>query len=72
MNELFAEAETELAEASTELATTEAELAEQRRREEEERRRREEERLRQAALARAAAGPAGGISLDLTPGFICP
>jgi len=62
LNELFAEAET----------TTEEELAEQRRREEEERRRQEEERLRQEALARAAAGPAAGISLSLTPGFICP
>jgi len=72
LNELFAEAETQLAEANTLLATTEEELAEQRRREEEERRRQEEERLRQEALARAAAGPAAGISLSLTPGFICP
>ena len=72
MNELFAEAESELASASTELAATEAELAEQRRREEEERRRREEERLRLEALARAAEGPAAGIPLSLTPGFICP
>jgi len=72
LNELFAEAETQLAEANTLLATTEDELAEQRRREEEERRRQEEERLRQEALARAAAGPAAGIPLSLTPGFICP
>jgi len=76
MSELFAEAETELAAADESLAGTEAELAEQRRREEEERRRleaeREAERLRQAALARAQTGAAGGIPLDLTPGFICP
>ncbi|MCB2223850.1 MAG: M23 family metallopeptidase [Actinobacteria bacterium] len=72
MNELFAEAEADLAEAEQVLASTEADLAEQRRREEEERRRREEERRRLAALAAAQAGPAGGISLDLTPGFICP
>lgn len=72
MNELFAEASAELAQADSLLASTEADLAEQRRREEEERRRREEEKLRQEALARAAAGPAAGISLDLTPGFICP
>jgi murein DD-endopeptidase MepM/ murein hydrolase activator NlpD len=72
MNELFDEAETSLAEAETNLAATEAELAEQRRREEEERRRQEEERRRQAALVSAQAGPAGGISLELTPGFICP
>ncbi len=72
MNELFAEAETQLAQAESTLAGTEAELAEQRRREEEERQRREAERLRQEELARAAAGPAGGIALSLTPGFICP
>ena len=72
MNELFAEAETDLAEANTLLASTEADLAEQRHREEEERRRREEERLRQEALARAMVGPAAGIPLSLTPGFICP
>lgn len=72
MNELFAEAESELAQANTLLASTEAELAEQRRREEEERKRREAERLRLEALARAAAGPAAGIPLSLTPGFICP
>ncbi|MBU1227278.1 MAG: M23 family metallopeptidase [Actinobacteria bacterium] len=72
MNELFAEAEAQLAQADSVLASTEAELAEQRRREEEERRRQEEERLRLEAIARAAAGPAGGIALSLTPGFICP
>jgi len=72
MNELFADAETQLAEANVLLASTEADLAEQRRREAEARRRREEERLRQEALARAEAGPAAGIPLSLTPGFICP
>jgi murein DD-endopeptidase MepM/ murein hydrolase activator NlpD len=72
MNELFAEAEADLAQADEVLASTQAELAEQRRREEEERRRREEGRRRQEALARAQLGPAGGIGLELTPGFICP
>ena len=72
MSELFAEAEVDLAAADASLAGTEAELAEQRRLEELERIRLEEERLRQEALARAQAGAAGGIPLELTPGFICP
>jgi murein DD-endopeptidase MepM/ murein hydrolase activator NlpD len=72
MNELFAVADQGLAEASDELQQVESDLAEQRRLEEEERRRLEEERRIQEALARAAAGPAGGIELELTPGFICP
>ncbi len=72
MSELFAEAEVELASADAFLVGTQAELAEQRRREEAERIRQEQERLRQEALARAQAGAAGGIPLELTPGFICP
>lgn len=72
MNELFAEAEQGLAEADQDLAQVEGELAEQRRREEEERRRREEEERIRRALLEATAGPAAGIGLDLTPGFICP
>jgi murein DD-endopeptidase MepM/ murein hydrolase activator NlpD len=72
MYELLAEATESLETADANLATTQEELAEQRRREEEERRRREEERRRQEAIARARAGPAGGIPLDYTPGFICP
>ena len=72
MDELFAVADADLDAAVANVASTEAELAEQRRREEEERRRREEERRRQEALARAQAGPAAGIPLHFTPGFICP
>jgi murein DD-endopeptidase MepM/ murein hydrolase activator NlpD len=72
MNELFAEADEGLAEADQDLTQVEGELAEQRRREEEERLRREEEERMRQALLQAAAGPAAGIGLDLTPGFICP
>jgi murein DD-endopeptidase MepM/ murein hydrolase activator NlpD len=65
MYELLAARNEELAAANQTLQGAEAALAEQRRREEEERRRRE-------AIRQALLGPAGGVSDEITPGFICP
>jgi murein DD-endopeptidase MepM/ murein hydrolase activator NlpD len=65
MYELLAARDAELAAANQTLSSAEAALAEQRRQE-------ELERLRQEAIRQALLGPAGGISDDLTPGFICP
>ncbi len=65
MYELLAARDAELAAANQTLQGAESALAEQRRREEEERR-------RQEAIRQALLGPAGGVSDDITPGFICP
>jgi len=65
MYELLAARDEELAAANQTLQGAEAALAEQRRREEEERRRRE-------AIQQALLGPAGGVSDEITPGFVCP
>jgi murein DD-endopeptidase MepM/ murein hydrolase activator NlpD len=65
MYELLAARDEELAAADETLQGAETALAEQRRRE-------EEERQRQEAIRQALLGPAGGVSDDITPGFICP
>jgi murein DD-endopeptidase MepM/ murein hydrolase activator NlpD len=72
MYELLAEREAALSTATENLTAAEAALAEQRRREEEERQARLAEERRQELIRLALAGPAAGVSEEVTPGFICP
>jgi murein DD-endopeptidase MepM/ murein hydrolase activator NlpD len=65
MYELLADKEAELRSANQNVEQTEAALAAQRAKEEAERRRRQ-------AVYDAMAGPGGGVSDTVTPGFVCP
>ena len=72
MYQLLGDAETQLATAQENLEQTQVARAETLRQEEIERIRREEERRRAELARRALLGPAGGVSDEALPGFICP